>query len=116
MRLLEVAPMMQENIEITKAELVQVVSRLFALFLLAWAIANITYLPQYLHSAIHHFNRTSLGDGDYWTRFYVLEIASLALRTACLFLAAMIFWKCGPRVAKIFLPADTTPEIDSSTL
>jgi hypothetical protein len=107
---------MQADVQVTRAELVQVASRLFALFLLAWAIADITYIPHYLHSLAHYINRPILDADDYWKRYYLLESAALVLRMACLFLAAMIFWKGGLRVAKLFLPTDAKPENDSTKI
>ena len=88
-----------------KAEFVRILSRLIAFYLLAWALTDCTYLPQYLLSLAHHFN-----DTNYWRNYYLLETASMVLRIAALSLAAAYFWNAGPRVLRLFSPSDDGSE------
>lgn len=85
----------------TRPELVRILSRLFALNLLAGALTDCTYLPQYLVSLVHHLN-----DSNYWKNYYLLETASMVLRIAALSLAAVYFWNAGPRVMRLFSPRE----------
>jgi len=87
---------------VTKTEFIRIVSRVFALFVLLCAVVDCTYFPQYLHSLVHHLNeKRALADQGYWTRYYVLETASLTVRTFGYFLLGVIFWNPGPRVLRL---------------
>ena len=94
----------------TKTEFVRILSRLFALYLLAWALTDCTYLPQYILSLVHHLNQHIVVDADYWRGYYLLETASLVLRIAALSLATVYFWNAGPRVLRLFAPPDDGAE------
>jgi hypothetical protein len=89
----------------TKPEFVRILSRLFALYLLAWALTDCTYLPQHLLSLTHHWN-----DTNYWRNYYLLETASMVLRIAGLSLAAVYFWNAGPAVMRLFTPEELQAE------
>jgi len=41
---------------------------------------------------------------DYWSSYYLIITAFLVLRMLALFLAAALFWRCGPRVEALFSP------------
>jgi len=92
----------------TKATFVRAVSRVIALYLLIWALADCTYLPQYLHSYVHHrVDRNIFIERDYWTDYYLIEIAFMLVRIFCLLLGTAFFWKAGPTVARLLsLPED----------
>jgi hypothetical protein len=96
--------------DMTKTEFVRILSRFFALYLLAWALTDCTYLPQYIHSLVHHLNQHIVVDVDYWRDYYLLETASLVLRIAALSLAGVYFWNAGPRVLRLFTPSDDGAE------
>ena len=88
----------------SRKELVLVVSRTLSLLLIAWALVEITYLPERLFSLSHHVSeRSVLASEDYWTRYYLLITLFLVVRIIALFIAALMFWKCGPRVQTLFL-------------
>jgi len=100
----------------TRKEFVQIASRAFALYFLVIALTDCTYLPQYLNSLVHHFNIRAGGpESAYWDRYYILETASLILRIAGFLLAAACFWNAGPRIERIFSPAERAePPADSA--
>jgi len=99
----------------TRREIVVLVSRAIAVIQLMSAVIEITYLPAYLLNLFHHlFPVGSLDVGDYWSRYYMEALLALIARIAILLLAALIFWKCGPKIEQMLLPGDaattTSPE------
>jgi hypothetical protein len=88
----------------SKKEVLLVVSRGFALLLCTWGFVELTYLPERLFSLSHHLGQQSaLSIGaDYWGTYYSLATALLLLRVTVLLIAAIAFWKCGPRVQALF--------------
>jgi len=88
----------------SKKELLLVVSRTLSLWLVVWALVETTYLPERLFSLFHHVGDHSvLYHEDYWTSYYLIITVFLVLRIIALFIAALAFWKCGPRVQTLFL-------------
>lgn len=89
----------------SRKALVLLVSRAFALLLISWAFAEVTYLPERLFALTHHLSQSSVLMGhDYWSNYYLIITAFLILRVLALFLAAALFWRCGPRVEALFSP------------
>ena len=87
----------------SKKELVLVVSRAFALLLIAWGFVEITYLPDRVFALVHHLSdRSALLTYDYWTRYYLFLTVFTVLRILAMFMAAALFWRCGPRVEAFF--------------
>jgi hypothetical protein len=98
----------------SKRELVLVVSRAFALLLITWALVEVTYLPDRLFALIHHLNlRSALATYDYWSRYYLILTVSSVVRMIALFLAAALFWRCGPRVETLFSPPQDDRELSA---
>lgn len=91
----------------SRKELVLLVSRAFALFLITWAFAELTYLPDRLIELVHHINgRSVLAPPDYWSSYYSILAGSTLLRIIAFFFAATLFWKCGPRIEALFSRQD----------
>jgi len=89
----------------SRRDLVFVVSRAFALYLISWALADITYLPERLLSLSHEMSRGSvLTKYDYWASHYLVVTSFLVIRILALVLAARSFWRCGSRVQSFFAP------------
>ena len=87
----------------SRKELVLLVSRAFALLLITWAFVEITYLPERLFALSHHLSQSSvLVAHDYWSSYYLIITVFLVLRVLALFVAAALFWRCGPRVEELF--------------
>ena len=87
----------------SRKELVFLVSRAFALLLISWGFVEVTYLPERLFPLFHHLNQSSLLVAhDYWSSYYLIITVFLVLRMLALFLAASMFWRCGPRVEALF--------------
>jgi hypothetical protein len=89
----------------SKKELAFLVSRAFGLLLATWALVDVTYLPERLFALSHYMSQRSiLAPRDYMTSYYLIITAFALVRTLALFIAAALFWKCGPRVEKLFSP------------
>jgi hypothetical protein len=87
----------------SRDDLVFVASRAFALLLATWALIDISYLPEELFALSHHVSlRSALAVHDYWTSYYWMVTVSNLVRIVALFFAAVLFWRCGPRVAELF--------------
>ncbi|MGO9865762.1 MAG: hypothetical protein ACLPLR_19325 [Terriglobales bacterium] len=89
----------------SKKEAILLVSRALALYLTTWALVEITYLPEHVF-ALSHFmrQRSVLAPRDYSTNYYLIYTVFIVVRMLALFLAAALFWRCGPRVQKLFSP------------
>jgi hypothetical protein len=87
----------------TRKELLLLVSRAFALLLITWTFVEVTYLPEQLFALSHRLSQSSvLLPRDYLSSYYLILTVFLVLRVLALFLAAALFWRCGPRVEAIF--------------
>jgi hypothetical protein len=81
---------------VSKKDTLLIVSRAATLYLLCWALSDLTYLPGGAIMLSRH------GSDSLW----VYELTNLVFRLAriaALFAAAAWFYKCGPRVAAYFL-------------
>jgi len=87
----------------SRKELVFIVSRAFALLLISWALADVSYIPERLFSLTHHIGQGSvLAKYDYWSSYYLVVTSFLVVRVLALLLVAGSFWRCGPRVQALF--------------
>jgi len=97
--------------DMSRKELVLLVSRAFALLLITWALVEVTYLPDRLFALFHHLSQRSvLATRDYWSTYDLILTGSTAVRMLALFLAAAVFWRCGPRVEALFSPQQGNQE------
>jgi hypothetical protein len=95
----------------SRKEIVLLVSRAFALLLISWAFVEVTYLPERLFALSHHLSQSSVFvANDYWSRYYSIITLFLVLRMLALFVAAALFWSCGPRVEALFSPQQENRE------
>jgi hypothetical protein len=94
-----------------RKETVLLVSRAFALLLTTWGLVEVTYLPERLYALSHYMSeRSALATHDYWTSHYLIVTAFDLVRMLALFLAAALFWRCGPRVETLFSPQHDNQE------
>ena len=64
--------------DMSRKELVFIVSRAFALLLISWALADVSYIPERLFSLTHHISQGSvLARYDYWSSYYLVVTSSL---------------------------------------
>jgi hypothetical protein len=97
--------------DMSRKELVLVVSRAFALLLITWALVEVTYLPDRVFALCHHLSQRSvLATRDYLSSYYLIMTAFTIVRMLALFLASLLFWRCGPRVEALFSPQQGNQE------
>jgi len=98
--------------DMSKKELVLLVSRAFALLLVTWALVEVTYLPDRVLALSHHLRQSSVlaTSRDYWSSYYLILTVFSVVRMLALFFAAVLFWRCGPRVEALFSPQPGNPE------
>jgi hypothetical protein len=90
----------------SRKDAVVLASRALALLLVLWALTDVSYLPEYVHSLIHHSNQESvLTPHGYWFYYYLVRLASLLVRIVGYSIAARWLFKGGPRVEELFLPS-----------
>ena len=66
-------------------------------------MVELTYLPQRILELSHHLSQRSvLATHDYLSSYYLFLLLSNVLRMLAMFVAAVAFWKCGPRVEALF--------------
>lgn len=90
----------------TRTEGLLLASRAFALYLLAWGLSEVTYVPERIHSLTHH--SSVLISNDYWWRHELVSLSFLVVRIVGLFATAGWLYRCGPRVENYFFPEKTS--------
>lgn len=96
------------RIMMTRRDAALLASRALALYLIAWALSDLTHLPQSVVSLRHH--ASVLFTNDYWAYYDTIGFCFLLLRITALFLAAAWLYRCGPGVEAYFLAtADVAP-------
>ncbi|MGA7831270.1 MAG: hypothetical protein WCA21_09930 [Terracidiphilus sp.] len=98
----------------SRKEAVLLVSRAISILQMIYALMELTYLPIRFASLIHHTARLNAvgpsGYDEFWSGYYRLDIAFLFARVAICMLLALLFWNCGPWIARILLPKCETHE------
>lgn len=91
----------------SRKELVTIASRALALYLTAWLLSDLTFLPERIYSLLHETKQQSvLMAQNYWYSHYKIVLIFSLIRIFALFCAAIFFWQCSPRVYRLFLPED----------
>lgn len=90
----------------SKKDGVVIASRALSVFLVVWALTEISYLPEYLHSYRYYPNAVSgsIGYVQYMQHYHLLRICFLITRTVGYSLMARWLYKAGPEVEEVFLP------------
>ena len=77
-------------------------SRVLAFYWASWSLTEMTYMPERVHSLSHYVGFLD-GTSLFWRDQYFLAIALLVVRILGLSGAALFFWTCGPKVARLLL-------------
>jgi hypothetical protein len=86
-----------------KKELILIASRAVALYFITWALYEVTYLPEHLLGLAHYKSlQSALSPRTYLTNYYLSLTVLGLIRMVALFLAAVLFWRCGPRIEALF--------------
>ena len=84
---------------------IQLAGRSIACILGATALLEATELPWHFVS-LHHYRQLALASADaaYFVSLDEVQLAFCFARIAVLVLLALLFWKCGPRLARLLMP------------
>jgi hypothetical protein len=93
----------REQFNMSRKEIVVLVSRALAIIQLISALLEVTYLPGRFMTLIHHGSRSD-GGGDYYRTNYQVDIITFVFRIAGLLIIAIILWNCGPWVERMLTP------------
>ena len=91
----------------SRKALVQLASRALALNLVIWAVGGLAYIPSPFFSLLHHRaieGRTAYQDYLY-TSDFIAVMSRLVLSTG-LFIAAVWFYRCGPKIETFLSPSE----------
>jgi uncharacterized membrane protein len=88
----------------TRREALLLASRALALYLLCWALTEVTYLPQRLFSLTHR--SSVLISRDYLSTYDLVGLWFHALRIVALFATAAWLYRGGAPVEAFFLPPE----------
>jgi hypothetical protein len=93
----------------TREEAIQLAGRSIACILGATALLEATELPWHFVS-LHYYRQLAPASADaaYFASLDEVQLAFCFARIAVLVLLALLFWKCGPRLARLLLPAPGT--------
>jgi hypothetical protein len=76
-------------------------SRGLAVLLTITALADVSFLPEFLNSFIHYNDDAP---GSYWKSYYLIRTGFLVVRIVGYSLAARWLFKGGPEVEELLLP------------
>ena len=81
-------------------------SRALALLFATWALGEVSYVPESLHSFCHYINLDPGSSATQYLRhYYLLRLSFLVTRIIGFSLMARWLYKSGPEVAELLLPA-----------
>jgi len=90
----------------SRKDAVLLASRALALFFAVWALGEVSYLPEFLHSFRHYINQEPSGSGaiQYLRHYYLLRVCFLVTRIVGYSLVARWLYKGGAEVEELFSP------------
>jgi hypothetical protein len=90
----------------SRKDAVVLASRTLAVLLTVWALAEVSYLPEFFYSLLHYANQEPASSS--WTQYqhhhYVLEIGFRVARILGFALMARWLHKGGPEIEELLLP------------
>jgi hypothetical protein len=87
---------------VTKKDLVVVASRAFAMYLIIWALSDLSYVPIDVFAAKHY----SALPGEYLDKYHHMLVYHRLAMIVALFLAAAWFYRGGPVLERFFSSSD----------
>jgi hypothetical protein len=95
---------------ISRKDAVLLASRTLAVLLTVSALADVSYVPERLHSFLHYFNNESSSAAtEYMRHYYLIGLGFLVVRIVGFALMALWLHQCGPEVEELLLPSE--PEL-----
>jgi len=91
---------------ISRKDAVILASRTLAVLLTVSALADVSYLPERLHSLLRYLNHepgtaTAI---EYWRHYYLIQLGFLITRIVGFSLMARWLYKGGPDIEELLLP------------
>jgi hypothetical protein len=91
----------------SKTDAVVIASRALSVLLTVWALTEVSYLPEFLHSLLHYSDQSvqaSASYTQYMHRYHLIRVGFLITRIVGYFLMARWFYKGGPEIEELLLP------------
>jgi hypothetical protein len=91
------------RIIVTKKEVVVIASRATALYLIFWALDNLSYVPIDAFSLSHY----SALPQEYIYQYHLVLLSHHMVASVLFFVGAVWVYRCGPSVEKFLLPSES---------
>jgi hypothetical protein len=90
----------------SKKDAVLLASRTLVVLLTVWALSDVSYLPENLHSFLHYLNHESASStaNEYLRHYYLIRLGFLVTRIVGYFLMAAWLYKGGREIEELLLP------------
>lgn len=94
---------------------VLIASRILSVFFTVWALGEVTYLPEFLHSYLHYTDPDIVPSAyvQYMHHYYLLRVGFLVTRIIGYFLMARWLYKAGPGIEELLLPSQTEQTVEN---
>ena len=91
----------------SRKEAVLLIARTISVYLLIWALTDLTYIRQNLFALADHASLTAIVSENYLRNYDLIYLAFRFIRIVALFAAANWFHSCGTKGEHFFFPFDT---------
>ena len=93
----------------SRKDAVVLAGRTLAALLTVWALTDVSYLPERLHSFLYYRSQEGASSASIHLRqYYLIGLGFLVVRIVGYSLLARWLYKSGPEVGEFLLPADLT--------
>lgn len=94
----------------SRKEAVVLAARTLAILLTVWALTDVSYLPERLHSFLYYLSQepTSSSSIQHLRHYYLIGMGFLVVRIVGYSSLARWLYKSGPEVEELLLPASLT--------
>ena len=90
---------------ISRKDALTLASRTLATLLIVWALTDVSYLPERLHSYLHYLNHEPATSGiDYMRHYHLIELGFLVARVVGYLLMARWLFQGGSEIEELLLP------------
>jgi hypothetical protein len=89
----------------SRRDAVVLAGRTLAVLLTVWALSEVAYLPERVHSFLY-YRQGSSASAEYLRHYYLIQIGFLCARLVGYSLMARWLFKGGPDIEELLLPAE----------
>jgi hypothetical protein len=92
----------------SRKDAVILASRTLAVLFTVWALSEVSYLPERLHSFLRYSNQDAAPSIaiQHWRHYYVIALGFLVTRIVGFLLMARWLYRGGPDIDELLLPAE----------